>query len=188
MRRGFKADAERRSAAARAALGLTSTEKLCPWQYADSLGVWVYEANQLDLEPDHAKQLFVRDPNSWDGMTLLEEGIHLVVLNPSRPQTRRTATLMHELAHIILGHVPAEVSVSPNDLVLLSDYSVEQEEEADWLGAALLLPEAVLIQFRSQGISAESIAQTFGVSSQLCIWRCRMMGVEKRLAFRKRMS
>lgn len=186
MRRGFKADAERRSAAAREALGLTPTDKLCPWQYADSLGVLVYDANQLDLEPEHATQLLVRDPDSWDGMTLFEEGVHLVVLNPSRPQTRRTATLMHELAHIILGHVPAEVTVSPNGLVLLSDYSVEQEEEADWLGAALLLPEAVLILHRGQGISAEAIAQTFGVSGQLCNWRCRMTGVEKRLAFRQR--
>lgn len=186
MRRGFKADAERRSAAARETLGLTSTHKLCPWQFAESLGVLVYEANELDLEPEHATQLLVRDPDSWSGMTLLEDGIHVVVLNSTQPRTRRTATLMHELAHIILGHVPAEVNVSPSGLVLLSDYSVEQEEEADWLGAALLLPEAVLIQYRGQGISAEAIAQTFGVSGQLCNWRCRMTGVEKRLAFRQR--
>jgi Zn-dependent peptidase ImmA (M78 family) len=95
---------------------------------------------------------------------------------------------MHELAHIILEHVPAEVGVSPSGLVLLSDYSAEQEEEADWLGAALLLPEAALIQYRSRGMSIEAIAQIFGVSAQLCAWRSRMTGVEKRLAFRRRAS
>jgi len=188
MRRGFKADSERRSAAAREALGLAAIEKLCPWQYADYLGVLVYEANELDLEPQHAAQLLIRDPDSWSGMTLFEEGVHLVVLNSSHSHTRRTATLMHELAHIILEHVPAEVNVSPSGLVLLSDYSAEQEEEADWLGAALLLPEAALIQYRGRGMSVEAIAQTFGVSSQLCNWRCRMTGVEKRLAFRRRAS
>lgn len=186
MRRGFKADAERRSAAAREALGLEATAKLCPWRYAEHLGILVYEANELDLEPQHSAQLLVRDPDSWSGMTLFEDGVHVVVLNSSHPHTRRTATLMHEAAHIILEHVPAEVNVSPSGLVLLSDYSADQEEEADWLGAALLLPEAALIQYRSQGISAESIAQAFGVSGQLCNWRCRMTGVEKRLAFRRR--
>ncbi|MBC2667329.1 ImmA/IrrE family metallo-endopeptidase [Novosphingobium flavum] len=146
----------------------------------------VYEASDLDLEPEHASQLLVRDPDSWSGMTLLEEGVHLVVLNSSHPDTRRASTLMHELAHIILEHVPAEVEVSPTGLVLLSDYSADQEDEADWLGAALLLPETALIQLRSRGLSVEAIAQEFGVSAQICHWRCRMTGVEKRLAFRRR--
>lgn len=185
MRRGFKADSERRSAAARLALGLSATAKLCPWDYADELGVLVYDANDLDLPAKDARQLLVTDPESWDGLTLLEDGVHLIVLNPTRPQTRRAATLMHELAHICLQHVPAEISVSPSGLVLVSDYSAEQEEEADWLGATLLLPEAALIQYRSQGMSPEAIAQIFGVSAQLCHWRCRMTGVEKRLAFRR---
>lgn len=188
MRRGFKAEAERKSAAAREALGLAATAMLCPWQYAEALGVLVFDANELDLEPQHATQLLVRDPDSWSGMTLFEEGVYVVVLNSSHGQPRRTATLMHELAHIVLEHAPAEVNVSPSGLVLLSDYSVEQEDEADWLGAALLLPEAALIQYRSRGLSIEAIAEAFGVSVQLCNWRCRMTGVEKRLAFRRRAS
>lgn len=186
MRRGFKADAERRSAAARQALGLSAMAKLCPWEYADQLGVIVYDVSDLDLPAKDAQQLLVNDPDSWDGMTLFEEGVHLIVLNTARPQTRRTATLMHELAHISLGHVPAEINVSPSGLVLVSDYSAEQEEEADWLGAALLLPEAALMKYRGQGMSPEAIAHIFGVSAQLCHWRCRMTGVEKRLSFRRR--
>ena len=186
MRRGFKAESERQSAAARKALGLGATVKLCPWEFSEHLGVLVYGADALDLGPEHSDQLLVHDPDSWSGMTLFEDGVHVVVLNSSHPRTRRTATLMHELAHIMLEHVPAEVNVSPSGLVLLSDYSSEQEEEADWLGAALLLPEAALIQFRSRGMSSEAIAQMFGVSAQLCAWRCRMTGVEKRLAFRRR--
>lgn len=188
MRRGFKAESERMAAAARAVLGLSATDKLCPWQYAAHLGVLVYNADELDLEPEHAAQLLVRDPDSWSGMTLLEDGVHLVVLNSSHPDTRRASTLMHELAHIILEHVPAEVDVSPSGLVLLSDYSTDQEEEADWLGAALLLPELALIQLRTRGLTVEAIAQQFGVSGQICQWRCRMTGVEKRLAFRRRAS
>jgi hypothetical protein len=186
MRRGFKADCERRSIAAREELGLGPTAALCPWAYADSLGAMVFGADELELEPEHAFQLLHRDRDSWSGMTLHEEGTHVVVLNSAHPRTRQTATLMHEIAHIMLGHVPADVSVSPSGLVLLSDYSADQEQEADWLGAALLLPEAVLLDGRSRGLSIATIAEAYGVSDVLCQWRSRMTGVEKRLAFRAR--
>ena len=184
MRRGFKADAERRSISARESLELSTTAPLCPWALAEALGVMVFGADELDLEVEHADQLLQRDPDSWSGMTLHDQGTHVVVLNSSHPRTRQTATLMHEMAHITLGHTPAEVTVSPSGLVLLSDYSAEQEDEADWLGAALLLPEAALLQERSRGISPGVIALTYGVSEALCQWRCRMTGVEKRLALR----
>ncbi|WP_298812443.1 ImmA/IrrE family metallo-endopeptidase [uncultured Sphingomonas sp.] len=186
MRRGFKADAERRSVAARERLGLQPTDKLCPWEYANALGAMVFGADELELDPEHARQLLQRDPDSWSGMTLYEEGTHVVVLNSAHPQTRQTATLMHEIAHITLEHVPADVSVSPSGLVLLSDYSADQEEEADWLGAALLLPELALLERRGRGLSMAAIANAYGVSEALCQWRCRMTGVEKRLAFRMR--
>lgn len=186
MRRGFKADAERKAGAARERLGLRPTDKLCPWAYAETLGAMVFAADELDLDPADATQLLQRDSDSWSGMTLYEEGTHVVVLNSAHSRTRQTATLMHEIAHITLGHVPADVSVSPSGLVLLSDYSADQEEEADWLGAALLLPEVALMDGRSRGLSMAAIANAFGVSDALCQWRCRMTGVEKRLAFRVR--
>ena len=185
MRRGFKADAERRAIASRESLGLGVLDPLNPWAYADALGVLVYEAKDLDLEQKHAEQLLRRDPDSWSGMTLLEDEVHLVVLNSTHSAARRAATLMHELAHIILEHVPADVDVSPSGLVLLSDYSADQEDEADWLGGALLLPEPALLHYRSQGLSIDAICRMYGVSSQLCTWRCRITGVEKRMSFRR---
>lgn len=186
MRRGFKAESERLSEAARASLSLGPLDKLDPWVYADSLGAYVVGADELDLAPQHAAQLLERDPDSWSGMTLAEDDLLLVVLNSAQSRRRQASTLMHELAHSILDHAPASVQVSPAGLVLLSDYSDEQEEEADWLGGALLLPTAALLHHRSRGMSITDIARHFGVSDDLCHWRCRMTGVEKRLAFRAR--
>jgi len=186
MRRGFKAESERLSEAARASLGLGALEKLDPWAYAESLGAYILAADELDLPPQHAAQLLERDPDSWSGMTLAEDGLLLIVLNSAQSKRRQASTLMHELAHSILDHTPASVQVSPAGLVLLSDFSDEQEEEADWLGGALLLPQAALYHHRSAGKSVTDIARHFGVSDDLCHWRCRMTGVEKRLAFRAR--
>ena len=59
---------------------------------------------------------------------------------------------------------------------LLSDYS--EEQEADWYGAALLLPRSALVHHRSRGVTAADIADLYGVSGSLCEWRLRMTGVE----------
>lgn len=186
MRRGFKAEAERRAESARILLGLPAMAKLDPWDYAAALDVIVLGADELDLDANHAAQLLERDPDSWSGMTLDEDGVRLIVLNSAHAKRRQCSTLMHELAHLILEHIPATVNVSPSGLTLLSDYSDEQEEEADWLGAALLLPQAALLHHRGGGASMSNIADAFGVSNDLCTWRCRMTGVEKRMAFRGR--
>jgi IrrE N-terminal-like domain len=186
MKRGFKAEAERLAESARASLGLDCFAKLDPWAYAKFLGAIVLGADELDLPPSHAAQLLQRDPDSWSGMTLAEDGILLIVLNSAQSRLRQASTLMHELAHSILDHTPTTVQVSPTGVILLSDYSEDQEEEADWLGAALLLPQPALLQHRSSGTSVTEIARLFSVSEELCHWRCRMTGVEKRLAFRAR--
>jgi len=88
---------------------------------------------------------------------------------------------MHELAHIELRHSPARVEVSDSGLLLLSDYSDEQEQEADWFAAALLLPRDGLIRLRSGRKTAAEIAAYYGVSEPLCQWRLRMTGVETQM-------
>jgi Zn-dependent peptidase ImmA (M78 family) len=59
---------------------------------------------------------------------------------------------MHELAHLILKHVPARVDVSKTGLLLLSEYSDQQESEADWLAAAILLPRDALVLHRGAAL------------------------------------
>ena len=114
-------------------------------------------------------------------MTLELQGIFAIVLNPAHKITRQRNDLMHELAHVELCHAPVRVEVSETGLLLLSDYSDEQEQEADWLAAALLLPRDGLIQMRSARQSSAEIANRYGVSEALCEWRLRMTGVDVQL-------
>jgi hypothetical protein len=178
VRRGFKAQAERSAAAARDVLGLSPNAPIDPWAYAAHLNVRVLDFCKLGLPTREVSQLTVIDGDSWSAMTLQLKGTFAIVLNPSHAITRQRNDLMHELAHIELGHAPARVEVSENGLLLLSDYSDEQEQEADWLAAALLLPRDGLVQSRSAGHSAAEIANRHGVSEALCAWRLRMTGVD----------
>jgi Zn-dependent peptidase ImmA (M78 family) len=111
-------------------------------------------------------------------MTLKEDLTLAIVLNPAHAATRCRSDLMHELAHIELKHTPVRVDVSKNGVLLLSDYSEDQEQEAAWFSAALLLPRSALIHFRSRGKTAADIAEFYGVSISLSEWRLRMTGVE----------
>lgn len=186
MRRGFKAEAERLSLDARQQLGIAPHAPLDPWAYATHVGVVVLDFRDLDIPPPSVTQLTVKDGDSWSGMTIKEGNTIAIVLNPSHAQTRLRSTLMHELSHIVLKHTPSSVQVSPNGLLLLSDYSDDQEAEADWLSAAMLIPRDALMRLRSKGKSSDEIAAFFEVSGQLCEWRLRTTGVEIQIRRRGR--
>lgn len=141
----------------------------------------VLDFNSIDISNSCRQRLLVTDSESWSGMTLKEGGTTAIIVNPSHSPGRQSSTLMHELAHVILKHVPARVDVSPTGMLLLSDYSEDSEAEADWLAAAMLLPRDVLIRSRRRGDSVADIAQAFGTSDQLCEWRLRMTGVDVQL-------
>ena len=178
MRRGFKSQAERNSAAARKALGISLQAPLDPWAYAAHLEVAVLEFDKLGLTPAVVRQLVQVDQDSWSAMTIQEGQTFGIVLNPAHAQTRQRSDLMHELAHIELRHVPARVQVSETGMLLLSEYSEDQEQEADWHAAALLLPRDGLMHMRSRQKTSDQIAAHYGVSKQLTEWRLRMTGVD----------
>jgi IrrE N-terminal-like domain len=177
-RPGTSARAQRGGTAARKALGIAAHAPLDPWAYAVHLNVSVLDLKSLTLPGHVARQLTEIDPDSWSAMTLKEGDALAIVINPAHALTRQRSDLMHELAHIELRHVPARVDVSKTGLLLISDYSDEQEQEADWHAAALLLPRIGLLRLRSQNRSAAEIAAYYGVSKGLCDWRLRMTGVD----------
>lgn len=169
------------SAQARQDLDLAPAAPLDPWAYADHIGVMVLDFDFIPVSAECRQRLLVTDSESWSGMTLREDGVTAIVVNPSHSRGRQASTLMHELAHVILKHVPARVDVSSTGMLLLSDYSDDAEGEADWLAAAMLLPRDVLIARRRRGDSISAIADAFGTSDQLCEWRVRMTGVDVQL-------
>jgi Zn-dependent peptidase ImmA (M78 family) len=178
LRRGFKAQAERNAAAARAALGLAEVSPLDPWEYAAHLDVIVLDFETLGLEIQVVRQLTKIDASSWSAMTLQDGNAFAIVINPAHAKVRQRSDLMHELSHILLRHIPARVEVAQSKLLLLSDYSDEQEQEADWQGASLLLPRDALVHLRMRNKTTGEIAEHFGVSTALCEWRLRMTGVD----------
>ena len=77
---------------------------------------------------------------------------------------------MHEWAHLFLKHEAKRVHVTPDGVILISDYAKESEDEADWLAGAMLVPREGLYNLLKQGETPEQIAETYNVSVDLARW------------------
>lgn len=179
LRRGFKAWCEGIALEKRNELGLHSIDPLPPSDLADLIGVKVWKPSDIpDVPSDCLRKLLHDDPDSWSAVTLRLPNVDLIIVNSAHSAARQASDLMHELAHILLGHTPTRVDVTEQGDLLLRTHDQQQEEEANWLAGCLLLPRPCLVHLlRNGGISLE-VARKFGVSMDMLTYRYRITGVE----------
>jgi Zn-dependent peptidase ImmA (M78 family) len=64
---------------------------------------------------------------------------------------------------------------------VMRSYDQKDEDEANWLAWALLLPREGLLACKREKLAAMEIAERFGVTESLVNFRLRMTGVEAQL-------
>lgn len=176
--RGFKSWCERVSLQQRMELGLKPADPLDPMALARHLEVAVWTAEQVPgLDVACLNVLVEKDPDSWSAITLCTGVKDLIIVNPAHGGGRRASDIMHELAHILIGHDPARVDVTEDGLLILSSYDKQQEEEAKWLSGCLLLPREALLLIRRQMMDPETAAREYGVSGQMLTFRQRVLNL-----------
>jgi len=182
FRRGFKTWCETVATQKRRALKVPLNAPLDPRLLAQEMRVAVRYIHEIpSLAPGTLEQLTVHDPDVWSAVTLCHNGRYLIVLNSAHPKTREANTLMHELAHLIIGHKPARLDITNDGLMILSSYDKQHEEEATWLAAALLLPRDALLHIRRRGLTDQQAARVYGCSVQLVTFRIQTTGVDLQL-------
>jgi hypothetical protein len=182
FRRGFKTWCETVATEKRRALKVALTAPLDPRLVAKEMHVVIRYIEEIpNLASGTVEQLTVNDPSVWSAVTLCHNGRYLVVLNSAHPKTREANTLMHELAHLIIGHKPARLDITSDGLMILSSYDKQHEDEADWLAAALLLPREALLHARRTGMHDQEAANAYGCSVQLFTFRIQTTGVDLQL-------
>ena len=187
--RGFKAWSERTATSIRTELGLSKTAPLEPARLAEHLDVVLWTcANVPGITPDILQQLAVKDPWGWSAVTVAVEGRIIVVYNDRKSGGRQASDITHELAHVILSHEPATVILSESVDLTMRTFDQKQEDEANCLAWALLLPRDALFDARKSRLSVDSIATTFGVTETLVQYRLRMTGIDVQLQRRRRFS
>lgn len=167
------------AAAARQELGLGLLDPLDCYRYVAHVGIVMLDFDELGLlTGESRRQLLEVDSESWSGMTLKEGGVTAILLNPTHAIERQHNTIMHEVSHILLQHVPTRVDFGPGGILLVSEYAEDDEGEADWLAGAMLLPRDALMSCRAHGMTNAQIALRYGTSPQLTEWRIRMTGID----------
>ena len=185
FRRGFKTWCEQIAAKLRRDNDLGPIAPLPPAAVADGLGVRLIPAEELSgVPPEVLGRLLGQHQSVWSAVTISAGDRHLVVYNSAHSKARQSNDLMHELSHLILKHTPSMSFMDPTKGLLIRSYDKNQEDEANWLSAALLLPRQALVVHRSRRTPAEDLCELFGVSRDLLTFRLNMTGVERQLARR----
>lgn len=182
FRRGFKTWCENVAYGFRRDLAVDKFGPLSPDALAAHLEITVWTPDDiLGLDRKSRDQLLIHDEESWSAVTLtLPEG-RFIIVNSNHGANRRNNDLMHELAHIVLEHEPAQMVTSPNGLMFLDNYSAEQEDEADWLAATLLIPREAALKFLAGNSDPRDAARFFGVSESLMKMRISRTGIDRQL-------
>jgi Zn-dependent peptidase ImmA (M78 family) len=102
----------------------------------------------------------------------------LIVVKKSDPWFRKVFTIAHELGHYYLHtNKPSEIFYRQDLDFLVDDAEKDQEQEANWFAASLLMPKTVLIRFWMVIRDIDELAKRFGVSSTACYYRLKNLGM-----------
>jgi Zn-dependent peptidase ImmA (M78 family) len=187
LNRGFKSQCERRSIELRRQMGRTANEPLLSSDVAQHYNVTVWSPSEIRGIPSGDLQhLLGAGYEEWSGFTLRHSERDLIVVNSAQSVRRQNSVVMHELAHIILGHELVSGVFTDNEYFVPRTYGQDQEDEAAWLGGTLLLPRSALLWMRSRRMSDEEAATHFQVSPDLLKWRIRMTGIDYQLGTSRR--
>ena len=155
--------------------GLSIEEPLDPFSLAEFVKIHVIEPLEVSgLPASVLAELTGRSSSTWSAATVsLPDGWQLCILNSTHSRQRKRASLMEEISHVVLGHEPTRI-ITGTVGVAYRGYNALNEQVAYGVGAAALVPYAALFVGLMDGQTPDSVAQRYGVSSPLVIYRIKI--------------
>jgi Zn-dependent peptidase ImmA (M78 family) len=183
LKRGFKADAERKGKAYRIALSIHPCAPLCAFKLAEHLAVPVYPATDFLTQIQDINKINGCDgqDSEWSALTMVTKaGIRIIIHNSFNSVARQQSDIMHELAHIICDHKRSQTEYDFEIPFGMREFDELQEEEAKCLGSTLQLPTPCLLWAKKRKMLTDAIASHFTASVDMVIYRMNMTGISKR--------
>jgi Zn-dependent peptidase ImmA (M78 family) len=182
VKRGFKAEAERIATDTRLELGLTCADRLDAMELAKHLEIPVVTMKELELQYDGMSTFrhyfSTTDSDSFSAVTIFVSNYRrIIVHNENHHPHRQASNISHEISHTLLEHVPTAIIGSNGQRF----WDSEMEQEANWLGAALLVPRDGALELARGGATASDISAHYGVSESLGTWRVAKTGIYQQL-------
>lgn len=183
--RGFKAWCDNVSITTRKKLGINDTDPLSPTVLAANMGVTIVElANVPGIDATTVQHLSSAEGDEWSAVTVHTANKQIIIVNPRHSNARQASNIMHELAHLIRGHKPAQIYAY--EAYALRDFNQLQENEANWLAGCLLIPRPALVKSGYRNETPDEFIERFGVSKSLYNYRLNITGVRRQLSMSAR--
>jgi Zn-dependent peptidase ImmA (M78 family) len=178
LRRGFKTEANEHARELRAELGLAPHAPLSPRALAAHLGIPLMRLSELaSVEPAAVLYLTRSAPDVFSAATLFAGYRRLIVYNDAHHPRRQAADLAHEISHGLLGHPPSPIL----DEFGCRQFNRVHEEEANWLGPALLISEEAALYIVEQRVTVDAAVSIYAVSRDLITMRIGVTGAQRRM-------
>lgn len=154
-------------------LGLFAYASLPARQLAAHLDVLLVHPGELpNIETEIVRKAL--DSQRW-GAIAVPTMPPIVIYHPGRPTLQFESDVMHELAHLILGHKPEQLGKISDNFVS-RHYPKKQEYEADFLADCLQLPKVGLQYVKQLHMTDEQIMDFFSVTSETLLRRMESTG------------
>ena len=179
LRWGFKSDANAYARSFRRELGLAAHSPLCQWQLAELLGFDVVRLSSF-VDIDNQQILYFASPRgqkNFSAITIYPENGPVIIHNDWHNPKRQAANLAHESAHGILHHKPSALFDGAKRI-----YDAEMEEEANWLGPALLISDEAALLIAQRGYSLEEASDLYNASIEVVRFRLNVCAAFRRAA------
>lgn len=190
LKRGFKANAEKKATECRVNLNIHPCAPLCAFKLAQFLNISVYNATEFLKDDYEIRKLqgIEAEEYGWSALTMdTKSGNRIIIHNNFHNSYRQQSNIMHEIAHILCQHKVKELPVGVNLPFGMRDFDKLQEEEAICLGATLQLSKPCLLWARKRNMTNEQIAIHFNASVEMVNFRMGMTGLNKPF-FKKNVS
>jgi Zn-dependent peptidase ImmA (M78 family) len=149
----------------RQSLGLTSTDKLDPYQLANEHGIPVYSLSELlswDLREEAHNHFSSNKTGKWSAMLVPLGRGRFIVENDGHADVRRRASIAHELGHHLLEHSFSGSLMEDHERM----YDTAKEKQATFVAGELLVPDVAAFKAAYARWTNAQVAHAYGVSEQ----------------------
>jgi len=177
FRRGFKTEANSLTADVRAELGLSMFDPLDPHVLAAWLEIPIVRLSEFADQAPAVRHLLEVEQEAFSAVTVFAGSRRTIVHNDAHAPARQRSNLTHELAHGLLLHPPTPAL----DNTGCRHWDQDVEDQASWLGGALLVPELAAIAIAKGRWTITDAADHFGVSPAMIRFRLNATGARIRV-------
>jgi hypothetical protein len=186
-KRGFKKWSDDKAIDLRKNMGLISSAPLCAFELCEHLEIPLLRPENVPgISQELLTVLLKPGETYWSAASIpITDNDYIIIHNPIHSPARQQSDIMHEVAHILCGHVVPPEKKATGLSGFLRNHDEAQENEAEWLGACLQLPRPALLWALKKKMKMEEIGNFFQASVEMVRYRINITGVKKQLAYSK---